>query len=955
MHQYASRVIYNVSYVVKCSPFNSIYSPPCAQYTVHIYCANGWRRRLYATGSPAPGTISHPYYNESGTPLSKSPSDLPDISEETATLANSKNRRDPGAWLALLNTYLPDELRSDLEYLSQSPPKSSRVRPIHTLPALLAKARYSPPLKFDLLSYLGSHGGRWDSVIWLVKALIKEHPVRLSLSDRVRQTQDPPWGSASSQNLKLEELVNDPIFIDAVDSSSPHRESLDKMTMTHGSLSAPVSRGQTGQGQVWACVACMILEATDLPADDQKHKATMSCAVEIIAHLHHVDALPNTIYTFSPPEDPSIIQKPPTLYLLAYRIMAVLSDSAWKAHDEDVCREAHFVGAKKWYKGHEIPGPSLQPRVEGLGSEIWLELVLWCCVDAGYITEAAWIVTEMAKRKGSLKWRVIDWHSISESPRSKLNWSAKIELEITKSRMNQFANGIGIANHNGTPPMVQMGPRTVSREVILALMDALSSAFDPYEYGQSARNVPAITTLSMSACRTLLGIKALGLQENFINKSIINVVESGVVDLAATPRGLEHVLEMSPTYRRQTKSQEHIHEAEYSAASIGLLHMALYAYSRQSNVKGALRVFHKLHSLVDTNHRRRIAEFAEGLKRGHRFDEHNDENIDENLNDTIFTEVPVYILASFLDLVTDAGLYELGNWILFSNDVDGPMIPTSFYSEEALKPALLRFAEATGNGELFSNISEHLVPPLSKAVLRILLHCQITSDKWDAAEEVLRHLQREADGALIAKDTMVLARAILRSEMNSSASHQSGSRAYILLQDLLQGKLLPARNLSSVRDYSEYRLLTQISRILHSLPGSLGQMPTHAFSQLGRANAPIEIPTEAFNILLEGVVEAYGSIAGRKLWTQWCHPFAESYTLAPSRALLYLGDDKKVVTPSLQTLRVIMRPLTKAGKVRNDEEAELVTWAIETGRSFGLGADEIDFELHGLVSRPKLP
>ena len=120
-------------------------------------------------------------------------------------------------------------------------------------------------------------------------------------------------------------------------------------------------------------------------------------------------------------------------------------------------------------------------------------------------------------------------------------------------------------------------------------------------------------------------------------------------------------------------------------------------------------------------------------------------------------------------------------------------------------------------------------------------------------------------------------------------------------------------------------------------------------------NAAIEIPTEAFNTLLEGVVEAYGSIAGRKLWIQWCRPSVKSQVPVSSRALLYLGGDEKVVTPSLQTLRVIMRPLVKAGKVRNNEEADLVTWAKDTGRSFGLNADEIDLEVHGLVPRPKSP
>ena len=880
-------------------------------------------------------------------------------------MSESEQRSDPGAWLALINTYLPAELRSGQECLSQEPLALDPVRPIHTLPTLLAASRSTAPLKLDLLSYLGSHGGRWDSVIWLVKALIKESPVHLDFNDRVKQTQFPPWETGSSQYSTFHELCQGSIYINEVNISNTQGETLDHLTSR--SLSVPAPPGHWGLGQVWASVAYMILQATDLPADDNEHKAMMSHALQIIAHLHHVDALPRTIYTFSRSEDPSVIQKPPTLYLLAYRIMTVLSDSAWKAHNEDVRREGQSVGAETWYKGHEISDPLLQPRINGLGSEIWVELILWCCVEAGYISEAVWVVTEMTKRKGSLRWKVIGWHSISEPAESNLNWSAAIELEITRSRMNQIGSGIGIAGHNGAPPLVQMGPRTVSREVILAIMDALSSAFDPCMYGQSASNVPVMTPRHMNVCKTLLGGSARGLQESFINKSILNIVEFGVVDQVTTPRDLERILAMSPAYRAKTKSHQfsedanaglQVYEADYSTACIGLLHKALYAFARQSNLQGALRVLQKLQSLVDKNRLRRIEEFVEDVQRRNQSDEHDDENdvadSIHNMIPSVQSEVPVYVLASLLDLVTEAGLYELGDWLLFSNEVDGPMIPTSLYSEGALEPALLRFAEATGNGELFARISENLQPPLPRNVLRTLLHCQIALGKWDAAEDVFRHLQSKADEGLVAKDIMAVAKAILRTETHSSGLSESRQRAHTLLQDLLQGKLSPARSLFSVRDYSDYRLLTQIGRILNSIPGSLGQMATHTFADLGRANAPIEIPTEAFNTLLEGVVEAYGSLAGRKVWTQWCRPLKGSRKQLPGQALLYPGGEQ-VVTPSLQALRVLMRPMVKSGKLCNNEEADLVAWAIDIGRSLGLNANEIYFELPGLVDRPQPP
>ncbi|KAL8827939.1 MAG: hypothetical protein Q9191_002885 [Dirinaria sp. TL-2023a] len=959
MHKYASRLIYNVNHVFKRSPSSSTYLPPNA------FRLNGWWRRVYATEAPALGNTDQPFYDEGDSSISELPSNPPNLVEETARLPESKQRGDPEAWLALLKTYLPVELRSGRENSSPEPLALHGVQPIHTLPALLAASRSTAPLKVDPLTYLGSHDGRWDSVIWLVKALIVESSVRLNLNDLVKQTQYPPWESGLEQHSTLDELTGGSIRLNEVDLSKTNGESLDHLT--NKSLSVPSPPGHRGLGQVWASVASMILEATDLPADDNEHKATMSHALEIIAHLHHVDALPRTIYTYSPSEDPSVICKPPTLYLLAYRIMTVLSDSAWKAYDEDVRKEGHSIGANTSYKGHELPGPPLQPRINGLGSEIWIELVLWCCIEAGYISEAAWVVTEMAKRRGSQRWKVIDWHSISEKAESKLNWSATIELEITRSRMNQIGSGIGIAGHSGAPPLVQMGPRTISREVILALMDALGNAFDPCMDGQSASNVPAMTTRYMNACKTLLGRSAHGLEDSLMNKSILNTVESGMVDQKNTPRELEQILAMSPAYRAKTESQGfledansplQIYEADYSTACIGLLHKALYAFSRQSNLQGALRMFQKLQSLVDTNHRRHIAEFTEEVQRKHSSDEHDGGNmITDSIYDmipSVHSELPVYVLASLLDLVTQAGSYEFGDWLLFSNDVDGPLIPPSLYSEGALEPALLRFAEATANGELFARISDNLQPPLPRNILRTLLHCQIALGKWDAAEDVFRHFQSEGHEAIKAKDIMAVARALLREERHSPGLDPSQHRGYALLQDLLRGKLNPPRSLFTVRDYSDYRLLTQIGRILNSLPGSLGQMPAHTFSGSGRANAPIVVPTKAFNTLLEGVVEAYGSLAARKVWTQWCLPLEELRRVEPGQAPRHLGEEH-VVTPSLQTLRVLMRPMVKAGKICNREEAELVAWAIEAARSLGLNAKEIYHELSGLVHRPKSP
>lgn len=457
----------------------------------------------------------------------------------------------------------------------------------------------------------------------------------------------------------------------------------------------------------------------------------------------------------------------------------------------------------------------------------------------------------------------------------------------------------------------------------------------------------------MDACRTLLNRRALGLQDGLIMQSMLNTLDSGAIDPENNPNDLERLLKMATTPEGQTKTGI-LAGSKSSAASLGLSHRALYAFSRQSNLQGALRSFLKMQSLMDTNRERLFVRLAAIVNERQRPHEDTNATIADTINNFIpgvYSEAPVYVLATLLDLVTDAGCHELGNWLLFSEDVDGPTIPASLYSEPALEPALFHFAEITGNGELFAKITEKMAAPLPTNILRTLFHCQVALGKWDAAEEVLRHFQSEPDEGIAAKDVMAVARAILQTKADRSTPYLSRIRGQALLRDLLQGKLSRPYNASQARDYSELRTLTQSSRILRSLPGDLGDQALQYFGDHGRVNAPIEIPTEAFNILLEGVVDVYGPLVGRKLWSQWCRPLKARPGSAKFRALLDVGEEK-VVEPSLQTMRILMRPIIKAGKIETGEDSDLVAWAIETGQLLGLSAKEIALEMPGLVARP---
>lgn len=880
-----------------------------------------------------------------------------DTLDGAAKLSLSPKRREPEAWVALVENFLPQSLRSTHKIGG-----SRSVGDTKHLPSLLSKARSTAPLRLDILSYMGINEGRWDAVRWVVEELAGRHQAS-STSEECRMKKiTVPWSFAEPnpyETTKLDELTEIPICFD-VETTQSAEMSPARRTVRLGFES--FSCHPEWLGQIWAMLAFMTLKAADYPTEDTSGQRIMSYVVEVIACLHHIDAVPRTIYTHSETSDASAGYKPATLSLMAYRVMMVLSDSAWKARDKQIRREAETIGVKDWYKGHEVPEPTLQPRIDGLGKEVWLDLILWCCVEGGYYKEASWVVTEMLKRKAGMTWKVIAWSEISRPEEPKLNWSARAELQIARAHITHVGPGFGIVGPSEVPPLVEMGSRTVSREVILALMDGLATSLRP----------PSEIQQQIVACRNLLNRKrSLTLETSTLNKAILGIFRLGLLDSDISAEVADRVFDLTSTLHGSNASPENphilnqIHDEDNSAACLGLLHRVLYGHTTKGNIQAALRTFRKIQTIIDADRNRHIASFAEDLKHRERFGD-PDQLISESINNTIpnvYPQIPPHILSAFLNLITDSHLYDLGDWLLYSDEVDGPFISPTLYSEVNLQSALLRFATATQNGQLFGRITEKLLAPLAPDILRTLLHCQITLGKWDAAEEVLRHFQAEPAMGWRDADIMVIARSILRLEHDVTLPPHALSRASTLLQDMLYGNFNRSRDPSKALDYSDHRRLTQMYRMLRTLPGSLQYVQEPSFAGNFRTNAPIEISVEAFNILLEGLVEARGSLIGQKLWMQWCRlSFDPNSAIEPGadpdREGLDVSDHdsranpERVVTPTLQTLRVLMRPLVTKGKVNRTEEAELVKWAASVFRGFGLTDKEIEYELPGLWKVP---
>ncbi|KAF6225648.1 hypothetical protein HO133_009648 [Letharia lupina] len=913
---------------------------------------------------------------------------------EVEGLVSSPRRIKPAAWATAIESYLPQNLHQGPENTAEEVIQHEVLRPIHTLPEVLSMARSY--CKADLLSYIGVYQERWEVVIWLVKAMMGKYPGHIEMERSSSQLPPLLWRTAEQS---LDEVTGNAIQVEMPQPSDVSggrngwygRLSLDQYPWPYMSdrWDDPHILRRKSLGQIWQSLGTMILQAADRPAEDSSYSVIMSHVFQILGHLHRINALPDSIYNYAPPTDPTVLQRPPTLHLLSRRIMSTLSDVEWGLQWEETI-------AKAMSQGYELPKVSVQPKIREFGPELWLDLVLWACVEGGWVSEGAWIVNEMERRTTSkdARWSTISWPEICEMKAPKLDWTSILRLEIDKTRLNQVG-GIGIAT--GTNSHVEMGARTVSREVILALIDGLLNG------PQSTAGGLVMTVVelrrSIIACKSLLDHNHPELESNFMDATILRVFES-FGNVKEQPGMLNRFLDLRVTQPKQvtrssgTKSSAQDQEIDYSAAALGLRHRNLHRFSIDGNLRGSLQTFRKIQSTIDTQREERILTFADELReRLGRGDDVSDLFGDtENYVALIQPPpIPSSILASFIDLITKSRLFDLGNWLLLNEDIDGGLMDPALYSDQNLQPALLRFGTATSDSRLLTKILVELETPFSEPVVHALLRYQVVLGRWSAVEELLEYLKNTPDMAWKPSDATTIAKTILQLEHEQSGNANTASvpRALALVQNLVNGQYNSKADPSQLLpDFSQMRMANQLGRILQTLPGSLSRITTRPAGEDSRAHASADVTPYAFNIILEAIVDRYGSLAGKRLWEQWCR--APNIRKQKQQSRSSRGGRERVVTPTLYMLRSILRPaleikralhvarkeeLIKTQEAKTatlnhqgdpgsvdgaasekfrlgDEDQKVLDWGISMYKRFGLSEHEINGEIPGSFPPP---
>ncbi|KAK5163195.1 hypothetical protein LTR04_002678 [Oleoguttula sp. CCFEE 6159] len=916
-------------------------------------------------------------------------------------------RRDASSWVALVEPLLPPQLRS-----STPQPDTKRAKAtlsVKDIPHILLKARRSYDV--DILGCLGVEQGRWRAVVWIVKCLV-EHPVAAAESTgTVRPLFNVSWRNAGS----LDEATEHPILAEhtAAHDLSPRR-SLDELTDT----SAIYSRGvlhvrREALGQVWRSLGNMILSE----ARSQRANASsiMPHVLETIAYLHHVGIVPESTYAYVPTQDNSALQQPPTLHLLSSRILTSLSDAAWRAHELLVAEEANATGAQYTFLSHEIPGARSRLKVTELGPEVWLELVLWSCLHGGWVMDGVAIIEAMRQIQDTGKWSLVCWRDILNSSgtdqlgKSAIDWG---KLQNIADANTRTARG---EEHRGDRLRVE---RTISSEVVAAYVDALISTL---RVGVGKRGtVPGTILLRIKLLKAFLEDFRMGLGNSSWDAIIVRFVESQGIDIERDPGMMEGILDLSPSFGQELESVNAPLELyppsltptyvlDGSAAALGLLHRTLRAYIEANNVGGALRTFRRLQVYTDDNKERSLKQFFREMKdRLHSQDADGSFSFESNFSGIEYPgfhpQFPVNVLGPLLDLVTDAKAYQFGRWLLDSKDIDGPVVSESLYSDRGMAPSLIRFATATQDKSLLlkvtkaqSGVDGGKASPLPANVLLAFLDSQIVQRNWTSVENILEFMGSFPDYAWNYTTLAFLVKSMLHHRTirhPTQADEQSLSKAATIFGTLLQGRYNRAR---AGRDSQLNCILGVLSSVNPAWARfCLGLRPLPAETRL-------DLPTSIFNILLKGVVDAYGSSAGKRLWDIWCgetippvgkvkpsgnggvstmprRRSSPAISREDSVTVVPLGDNPgSTVTfrgrfaPSLSTLRVIVQKALEEQRQAPKQEAlsvedqtdgllsdpkleipatqHVLAWAAGVFRSLGLREDDIERELGSLSVR----
>ncbi|KAI8937229.1 hypothetical protein NX059_006438 [Plenodomus lindquistii] len=762
-------------------------------------------------------------------------------------------------WLAAIEPFLPVSARHTP---SSNPDISSSVTPFDLGLYLYEAQRASA----DVISHLGLVEGRWQAVVWMAKKLV-EGGLRSIEPPLSPKDFGHALGSYGDHGQSLNDLLEQSICIEPLTSPRKLQHSLDTLTSAPETIDVRHVILKIALGQLWRSLGNFILAASEQDGTDRD--AIMPHVLEIIAYLHHVGFMPESVYSYQRRSNQYALYQPPTLHMLSSKILTALSDATWKAHESSV--KSAKNGAKvSYFLGHEIPGSRYKIEVSEVAPELWLELVLWTCLQGGWILDGAQILRRVAARRGDARWALISWREILQKEEEH-KAPAPSWLRTLFPR-----TGDDIAS----PSDRARTRKTISSEVVSAFVDALVNQL---RVGVGHRGTdPETIVSSLKILKDFLDAHNLSLGTTAWDSIMARLLESGGLVPEKRPELLAQIAELAPGFGTEVTSTNSSTSAdtevppffEPTTIPLSFLHRTIRAYISNGDIKGAMSTLMLLQRHTDDNKQKSVQQFFEMLQNTPQLQRDEPFTSSSPVDFPAFDpKLPVTLLARLLDLTTESKLYDIGRWLLFAEDLDGPLIKPELRSHRNMAASVVRFGTLAGEHELVLDVIKkagiwnqtHQQQRMPAEILIALLCCQLKLRRWES----VRGMQTYVNETSTFKPRPIIF-STFAAELLRTVKDTKGVKRQA--KDAFTGLLFAWEQIC----------MRHIRNELYCILGILSTVDREWYDYCSRLVAvswrqDVELSVDDFNRILGGVLDGYGSQKGRQLVQEWCYQTADQF------------------------------------------------------------------------------
>jgi hypothetical protein len=778
------------------------------------------------------------------------------------------DRGDIHQWLTVIDPYLPHHLRRQPV---NGPDISSKTTPLDFAGVLNG----AQDARHDILSHYALVEQRWDIVVWIAKKLVENGKHSVTPHPQLEPSTNVIWPETKLRTL--DDLTNRPLVTQRARPPRKLKHTLNDLTSMPESINPQYRMIKRGIGQLWRSLGNMILVAVG--DSDHTDDTVMSHVLQIIAHLHHIGFIPDSVYAQKASADDYALQQPDTLHLLSTKMLTALSDATWKAHEASVKVATQRLNAR-YFLGHEIPGSRYKIRVTEVIPSIWLELILWTCLHGGWIMDGSAILQQVSSNAKRCGWTLISWRELLEEGSDLNHLSAWRLFQQPEDAYKKAEDRVRTR-------------KIISSEVVTAYVDGLVNAM---RLGVGARGTaPEDLVDNIKKLKHFLDINLLSLGSTTWDTVISRLLESGGIEPERRPELLLSILDLAPTFGTEVNTVNASSKSvvadleppyffEPTALALSLLHRTIRSYVHSGDIAGAMTTMKMLQQHTDSNKQRSLELFFETLKGAPL--RHN-ELFTSRLPPIEFpafeNQLPIPLLAKLLDLATESKMYDLGRWLLFSDDLDGPLILPSMYQAWGMAASIIRFGTLAGENELVLRIVERTgtwdrtsqTRRMPYEFLTALLCTQIKLHRWQSIQGMQRYVLESLpsyrpDATIFAHFGAELLRTSSSPNGNHSTEKAEVCQAFTEFLFTWEGLVLTcARN-------ELYCILAIMSTVDEEWKQYCSQFL--AFSALQQ----IKLSTSDFNQVLGGILDGYGSSKGREVVDEWC--YKPPKTFEPYRA-----------------------------------------------------------------------